>query len=346
MAETNNFTAATFSFEIVPNSESALTAAYWDGLDPNNMPLVTVQAGYVPPGGGEPTWNDLTVGRIDRFTYRPTTGTLSVTGRDRTADFIEAKTFEAYVNQTSSAVALVLAAAHGMQSQITATTTPIGRFFHDNHTKISLGQFSRVTTEWDLLVYLAQHEGFDVFVQANTLHFQPAEQKTADSYIVFCQPQANWLRSNGIELNLDRSMTLARDIEVVVQTWNSSQKAAFKVTARALGAKGATKTPTKPGSSPTQQYVLVRPNLTHDQAQKLANQTLSDLSKHERTFDMRMPGEFQITPRTKLTVQGTRLSWDQDYFTSTISRDFSMQGGFTQNVRGKNISPRLTETVG
>jgi hypothetical protein len=64
-----------------------------------------------------------------------------------------------------------------------------------------------------------------VFVQGRALYFQPATQ--AADLAVSLRP------SDVIDLKLERSLTLARDIEVLVKSWNSRQNSAFVQRARA-----------------------------------------------------------------------------------------------------------------
>ena len=95
-------------------------------------------------------------GLVDRVEVALMQGLIQVEGRDLTAGLIEARTQETFSNRTSSEIAQILADRHGLGSQITPTSTPVGRYYQVEHDRITLGQFSRATTEWDLLTYLAQ----------------------------------------------------------------------------------------------------------------------------------------------------------------------------------------------
>ena len=122
----------------------------------------------VDPGDGTGIVS-LLIGRVDHIEADPITGTIHLEGRDRTADLIETKTFTTYKNQTASEIATTIATEHGLTPVVTATKTPAGRYYQADHDKVTLGQFSRATTEWDLLCELAEFEGFDVFVQGTEL---------------------------------------------------------------------------------------------------------------------------------------------------------------------------------
>jgi hypothetical protein len=192
------------------------------------------------------------------------------------------------------------------------------------------------------LIYLAQREGFDVFVEGTVLHFQPTTPPNAAPFLIRWQPPGPIPRLNVITLRCSRSDTLAKDIQVQVRSWNSQQARAFTKTARAAG----TKRPSASGTSAfgkgvtTQNYAFVKPNLTEDQAQQVANQLAIDLSKHERVIEVSMPGDLTLTPRNLVRLEGTATSWDQTYYVDEIHRSLSFSDGFKQTLRLKNSSPR------
>ncbi len=103
--------------------------------------------------------------------------TVEIDGRDLTARLLDARTQETFSNQTASEIAETLAARHGLTADVTATTTLAGRYYATEHDRITLGQFSRATTEWDLLTFLAAREGFEAYVAGQTLTFAPARRR-------------------------------------------------------------------------------------------------------------------------------------------------------------------------
>jgi hypothetical protein len=90
------------------------------------------------------------------------------------------------------------------------------------------------------------------------------------------------------------------------------------------------------GSAIATTYVLVRPNLTPQQAMTLATQTLSDLSRHERVITATMPGELELAPRSLVLLHGTNTDFDQTYSVDEIVRRISTRDGFVQTVRAVN----------
>lgn len=303
---------------------SDIDAATWSDTD---VILIDIQLSLTGLLSG---WTSLIQGEADHIRINPHTLTLDIEGRDLTARLIEARTQETFANQTASQIATTLAARHGLAADVRTTTTPVGAYWQLEHDRISLDSFSRAITEWDLLVTLAGHEGFDVWVTGQTLHFQPP-LTTPDLNASLRATPTQTGPANIQSLSLERALTFARDIEVVVKSWNSRQANAFIQIARATrGTQG-------PKAQP-QRYVFVVPNLTPDAALKLAQSKLIELSRHERVITADMPGELSLTPRQPIRLEGTNTSFDQLYWIDEITRRIDMASGFTQRLRARNSS--------
>ncbi len=285
------------------------TAAFWAGAAE-----VLADIRFSLDGG---PGSSLILGAVDRVEIDPIRRLVHIEGRDLTARLIEARTQESFSNRTASEIATILARRHGLTPVVTDTNTPVGRYYQNEHDRITLDQFSRAMTEWDLLVWLAGQEGFQVFVRGTALYFQPA---AATPRVVPIAP------ADTLSLRLQRALTLARDIEVTVKSWNSRQQNAFVQTARAAG---------HGGGSP-QKLVLVRPNLSPDQALKLAQATLADLTRHRMVAQLTMPGELGLLPGDALALSGTDGGFDQTYIVDSIQRRLSARHGFVQHIRARN----------
>lgn len=272
----------------------------------------------------------LVQGNVDRLDIDPIRHEVELEGRDLTASLIEARTQEAFVNQTSSQIATLLAGRHGLTANITPTSVPVGRYYQSEHSSITLGQFARATTEWDLLIYLAQREGFEVWVQGSTLYFNPVSIGSMIGMSV--SP------SDCIDLRLSRALTLARDITVVVKSWNSRQKKAFTETARHSSGSG--------GGQSALTYVYVMPNLTPADALARAQQILAELSQHERNVDLTMPGELTLAPRAPVTLLNTGTDFDGTYEIASVTRRLSERGGFVQTVRARTLAWQAPSQTG
>ncbi len=317
----NHHGADRFAMTIALSADAA-AAEFWASTP---QIMVDIQIGI-----DGPAFTGVLRGSADLVDIDVVRGIVQVEGRDLTATLIESATQETFANRTSSEIAEILAGRHNLTPVVTATTNPVGRYYESEHDRITLNQFSRAMTEWDLLVFLAQQEGFDVFVQRQELHFQPPSG-----------PDGGIILTPGdlIDLRLERALTFARGIEVTVKSWNSRQQTAFSQTASRQGF--ASRLSAQNGASqPTpQRYVFVKPNLTMDQALRLAQQKLAELSRHERVVTLTMPGEVTLTARSLVTLQGTGTEFDQTYFVDSIERSIHYDHGFVQHLRCKNQAP-------
>ena len=311
----NHYQADTWKAELALNVPGGQGIAQWD-CDALVGQLFTVRMGL------DSDIRAMIVGEADQVDVEPIQGTVSLSGRDLTARLIEAKTQTDYLNQTASEVATALANEHGLTPVVTTTTTPISRFYSGNHDQVSHHEHSKSGTEWDLLTRLAGFEGYDVWVSGTELHFAPAiDISTADLWAM--NPQL------AISMKLGRSLTHAKGVVVQVKVHNSSLGRDFTKTSGGGSGK----------SSKTQPFVFLRPNLTEDQAQKLADSLQTEISKHERTVRFEVPGELDMTARDAVSLTGVG-QWSQSYYVSSVSRKISMGAGFTQSVVAKNQSPQ------
>jgi phage protein D len=269
----------------------------------------------------------LITGEVDQIEYDVATGQVLLAGRDFVAAMIEAPTQETFQNRTSSEIAGAIAARHGLAAAVVPTSTLAGTFYQQDHVRNSLGAFARARTEWDLLTWLAQHEGCDVWVQGRTLYFQPLAQPGLPDFTVLVGTDANGVAVANVEqLRCTRALTLAKGAQVDVHSWSSRQQRAFVKTAR-TGKAGTAR-----------RYVVVRPNLAEDQAAAMARNMLEQVGRQERIIEIEMPGETSLTPRSQVAVLGTGSSFDQSYWVDWIHRQVSM-AGFRQSLRLKNHSP-------
>jgi phage protein D len=271
---------------------------------------------------------NLFAGTVDTVALNATQGLVHIAGRDLSTRLIETRTEETFSNRTSSEIASLLANRHGLTPNVVQTTTPVGRYYQDEHDRITLGQYSRSTTEWDLLVFLALQEGFDVTVTGTVLNFRPSSNTTATPYIV--------APTDCIEMTLERRLPLAQDITVTIKSWNSRQSTASIQTVTNSGAVSSN----SGRSSTNKQYLFVRPNLTGDQALKFARQKLDDLTMHERVVDLTVPGDLSLAPPGQLIVTGTGTEFDQTYSIDLVESRLSLSEGFTQRIRAKGSSPQ------
>ncbi|HQT89696.1 MAG TPA: hypothetical protein PK677_14305 [Acidiphilium sp.] len=326
VTQTNEWTASRWAAHVALVDSEAMNAAWWASQ-------VNVQIGIEVALDGQ-NFQTLLTGVIDEIEIEPDTGTLTLSGRDLVALLIDAKTSNAYQNQTASEVATLLAQSAGITPVVTATTKPVGQFYAYDHVRLSLGDLSRSITDWDLLVYLAQQENFDVFVQGTSLYFQPAQPQGNPTFGISWSRVDGMATSNVMDLAMRRSLTLAKQVTVTVKSWHSGRRypVIAKLSSEGVNASG--------NLGPPQNYVFYEPNLTPAQATAYAQQKMAEITRHERIITFSMPGELTLNPRSVIGLSGTGTAFDQSYFPDQIERSISFQGGFTQSVTARNSSPR------
>jgi phage protein D len=256
-------------------------------------------------------------GDVDAVRLDPQRGVVALEGRDLSAALIEAPTQEVFANRTSSEIATIFAQRHALAADVQDTTTPVGRYWQLEHDSLTLNVGGRATTEWDLLTLLAQHEGFDVWVTDETLHFRAPDTEAEPLLLP---------ASALTELRLDRALTFAGDIIVTVKSWHSR-----------LGRGCARSARTRRGGR-AREYVFVAPNLSDEAAQALAERRLGELAGHEWRVTAEMPGELLLAPRGRLSLIGTGTAFDATYRIDEVERRLSARHGFSQTVRARAAS--------
>ena len=274
----------------------------------------------------------LIYGQVDGIEFEPSEGTIALTGRDLTARLIDTKTSENHQNQTSSQVATLLAQREGLKPAVTATSTRIGQFYAIDHTDINAEE-----SEWDLLVKLANFEGFDVFVTGDELHFQPKPTDGGDRYtLTWTPPDGDDAHpdANLIELQLSRDLTISKGVAVEVRSWNAKQKKAFTAS-WPRQVKGA-----KPGQSAatatTYHYSIA--GLTQDQAYQRAEQLYNQIVQHMVKLEATLPGDNVLDCTAVMQLRGTGTAWDQASYPDSVKRSLSAREGYRMTVSAKNIS--------
>ena len=312
----------TFQVRASVSREPVLSARFWSSaLDIMLDVQIDIGNGFI----------SLIQGFVDHVTLDPIAHVLSLSGRDRSAALIEARTRETFANQTSSEIATLLAARHGLFPLVTPTTTPVGRYWQLEHDQITLDQFSRASTEWDLLVGLAEREGYDVWVQGSALNFQPRILEVLSEAVLRPVGTING-PANVTSLRLERAHTLTGDVSVTVRSWSSRS------------GRGLDHTANTGGGGTARQYSFVLPDLTQDVAEQIARQRLQELLGHERVVVAEMPGELSIGAHGMVRLEGTGTAFDQDYQVEEVRRAIDFRAGFRQTVRARAASTGIEVT--
>jgi hypothetical protein len=282
--------------------------------------------------------DDLIYGRIDNIAFDPKCRTITLTGRDLTAVFIDNRVTQTYKEQTSSQIATQLASKHGLDtSNIVATTTKVGQFFNNDQVQIESNR-----SEWDLLSFLAREEGFVVFVQGDSLFFEPNPLPTQanNPYVIEWQQPTSQNGSpiaNVVELSFSRTLTVAKGITVTARSANRNTGhpvvQSYPVTPKSISAGKASP------FGPTQPYdYLLAEGLTPFQVAAFAQKTYETIIAHEMNMTAHLPADKLLTVQTPIQVEGTGTQFDQVYFAKQITRDLD-SGGYRMTVEAQNTSP-------
>ncbi len=335
ITNTNYYAADTFSAQFTIQ-DPVFTPAWWSNQTQIILDLqVSIDDGQ--------SWKSLILGQVDKVAVHPDVGTIAVNGRDLSAYFIDTQTQNAYVNQTSSQIVRKLAEQHHMTADVTPTTTLVGQYYGADHEIVSLNQFSHPTTEWNLLCSLAQHEQFDIYVTGNTLHFHPSTPPNSTPWDLIWSGgswtgQVAWM--NAMTLSMERSMTMAKDVVVVVRSWDSRSKAAVT----AVSPQGTNIDAVDAATHQVFKFILA--GLSASAAQAVADNQREMISRHERVVDIEAPGDLIVGARDMLRIRGTNTSWDQTYYIDSVERSISFDAGFVMAIHAKNRSAAILAASG
>lgn len=310
---------------------------------------VEILAGF-PQNPNAPTDSELMsfiIGRVDDMLFDPVQNVIELAGRDFTSQFIDAKTTEAFTNQSVQAIVKTLAARHGMSANVGTNIKPpatfAGSFFEIDSRRIASEH-----SEWDLLTLLAHETQCSVYVTGQVLNFQPAKDPSKDNtYLIQWTPptgQNGSPQANLIDVKFSRNLTLTKDVKVILTTWDRANSKPYKVTASAAHTKNAvTRNTSLPYGQP-QIYSYTIPGLTRQQAVVKAQALLAEISKHEMRLDATLPADNILTSHTLVTVQGTGTPFDQVYYPDSVIRSMSGEG-YRMTLAAKNHSPETTVTL-
>jgi prophage tail gpP-like protein len=310
----NCFSADSFALTFVMGPPPMGDIMFWSSLSSAYVEIHAAAA-Y------EPVSERLISGMIDAVQVNPTQGTVAIEGRDLSSTMIDAYRQQDFVNQTASEVVSIIAQYHGLAPVVSATSGNVGRYFGDGYTRLSLGQFSRLRSDWDVVVQLARENMFDVFVQGTTLYFQPS---VASSSV----PVHLALRDLKL-INFQRSLNITSSTTARVQSWNSQSVASYDSGSPPSSGAGA------PASSGTtaQPFLFSASNLTSQQVTNTAERYSRELSRLGTVLHAEMPWNLALSARTIIFLDETAPAFDTLYQIESIERHYNTTSGSTQIIR-------------
>lgn len=263
--------------------------------------LVEVYAGYPsdPNNYSESDLTQLMYGYMDTddFHFDAQGDRVELTGRNQVGPFMDTKTTDKLPNKTSSQIVTYFGQQQGLTVVATPTTTLAGTYYANDTTSLTSD-----ITQWDLMNYLADQEGFTLRVKQNTLYFGPRNSFLKTTPIIYTYGQ------NTKTLSLSRSPHASKDIKVEVITWAIGKKTRIVATAT----NTTTYAKRVSGTGAHQEWVetYYMPGLTRNQAQQRANAILQQLSETEITGELTADGNEQQDIDQVLQLKGLGLGID------------------------------------
>ena len=133
----NHFAADTWECSLaLAGMPKGLGLGFWASQVP-----VTVQ---IFAGLNGPPATSLILGDADRVVIDAVAGEVHLTGRDRTAVFLEARTTDKFQDHLASEIVSELAASHNLASQVTRTAKRVGQYYYPRDN----AQLANGETEW------------------------------------------------------------------------------------------------------------------------------------------------------------------------------------------------------
>lgn len=278
------------------------------------------------------------INNIDLYVFDNGRGYISFDGFDLGKKFIDTKTFERFPNLTPSQIATTFANEQGLTPVVTDSGPPYAGYYYTG----SYVQMGNAITQWDLLTYLAQQIGYQVFVRGTQLVFQPRPVQSSNPYLIQARTleNGNLASMNGSSLRISRNMNFARDVQVTILSFNS-KSGRVSVTAQGRKTKRGVVSAIAKTLGEPQKYVENVPGLSKQQAQMLANQLVLKISQHERIIQVSGPGDNILRKDSVIQLSGVSPSADQTYFPDSITRSMAgVEGAYKMEFVAKNHSPQ------
>lgn len=307
---TNCYDADSFSFTLALGPPPLTAVPYWASVSAATVEIV-VTTGSLS--------DVLMIGVVDVAHIDPLRGTVTVEGRDLSARLIDSYWRQDFVNQTASEVVTAIALQYGLVPVVTPTAGSVGRYYGDGYTKLSLGQFSKFRSNWDVVVQLARDNGFDAFVDGWNLHFQPASTQSAIPIPLSLADVS--------KLNIECIKTVPNNPVLCVQSWNSQDMVAYANTGQSSVATPGTSNP----------FLFTSANMTAEQVEASTVRLAAELRRLRIVVGIEVPWTPNISPRSVIILTGTNSDFDTTYLVDSIESHFCTTTGSIQRIRAISL---------
>lgn len=314
IVSTSCFSSDSFSLTLAMGIFPLSNVAFWASLPPSYVEISAV-------GERGPIAQSLISGMIDSIAVDPVRATVAIEGRDLSSSMIDGYRQQDFVNQTASEVVSTLASYHGLIPVVTATSVNVGRYYGDGYTRLSLGQFSRLRSDWDLVVQLARENSFDAFVEGNSLYFQPPVVAGLLPLRVPLQDVKT--------IRFERALSVASKATARVQSWNSQNMASYSTD----GTNDDNNAVPVPSTINDQPFLFSASNLTSQQVADSAERFTAELNRLGIVLHLEMPWDLTLSPRTEIYLDQTNSIFDSNYQIDHVERHFNTISGSSQTIR-------------
>ena len=315
IVSSNCFSSDSFSITFAMGRYPLSSITFWSTLSSAIIDVSVAAASNCIP-------QELVSGPIDMVHIDPINRVVSIEGRYLSSRLIDSYRQQDFVNQTASEVVSAIAVHHGLNPVVTATSANVGRYYGDGYTRLSLGQFSRLRSDWDVVVQLARENSFDVFVQGQSLFFRPSLSNATPVRISFGD-----LKS----IRFEQALTGSSETTARIQSWNSQMMESYD---SQLTSASATSQP----------FLFSEANFTAEQVTASSSRYSAELGRLGLVLQMEMPWLLQLSPRDLILIDETGTPLDAIYRIDSLERHYSTTAGSTQIVRAAIIDNPASET--
>jgi hypothetical protein len=316
---TNYFSADIFSLTLALDPASGLTMDYW-----SETPSLYIEIGDSTLDDSTPT--GLITGRADSVSIDPIRRTISIHGRDLSSSLIDSYRQQEFINQTAGEVVAQIALSHKLIPVVTSTPERIGRYFGDGYTRLSLGQYSRHRSDWDLVVDLARENGFDAFVRDRSLFFQPSDPNGLPLIVLSVNDVTH--------LSIERALNIDPSRTVRVQSWDI-----LKATVYESGPAGVAAVAANAALTEVQPYLFSAPNFTSGQVLSCAERYYAEINRLQTVLEFEMPWDQALAPRSRLVFHDLDVTAGSQFIIDSIERRYNTLSGSSQHVRAVFATP-------
>lgn len=257
----------------------------------------------------------LVLGEFDNIEFNyGENGTISVTGRCNSTKLHNKKTFQKWVNQTTTSIVQQLCSQAGLGCSASGGFIA-GKLIQQDYTKLGDGQ-----SYASIISKCAELDCARWWVDPqSTLHYEIGAQGGGGYSVTYNAgppESADFLR-----LSIKRNVQASKQIQCEVKSWHTKDKKEYDGQGSAGGQGGG-----------NVQYGYNIPGLKQNQCQQWAQSKANEVAHHAITVSAHVVGDPSITVDSGLSVSGT--DFDGSYVIDKVHHQFGMSG-HTMTIEAK-----------